>query len=267
MKKSIPFFVAAISASFLSMGTLPALVTPSEAVFQAKNCPKGPTLKVLVLDDVEGALVEVKGSYNLYDPKTGGKLNSAFASSSYFMHPTLDGLKWGTEFPGVYQVTIVPDSPNATILVHGIEYKGMVTAYQIDGTISFVNELSIDDYAASIISERCHDQPLAKETLSALLIAARTDAMHKSQHAKSKYWDVRADEVGYQGAAVCRHDKPFLDAMQQTARMVIGSPQPIAWLNGELPLADMQTKAEAGKDARAILSDNTKCDAIVIARG
>ena len=265
MKKNIPFILAATCACFSPVAPLSALVTPTEEVFQAKNCPKGPTLKILVLDDVEGALVEVKGAYNLYDPKTGKKRSSAFSSSSYFMQPTLDGIKWGTENPGVFQVTIVPDSPNSTILVHGIEYKGMVTAYQIEGAISFVNELSIDDYAASIVSERCQDKPMSKEAISALLIAARTDAMYLSQHGKTKYWDVRAQEVGYQGSAVCRHDKAFLDAAQQTARMIISTPQQVAWIKGELPLEEIQKKAEAGKDARAILADNTKCDAIVLA--
>jgi hypothetical protein len=265
MKKTLPLFFTSAAACFATISPLSALVTPTEEVLQAKNSPKGPTLKLLVLDDVEGALVEVKGAYNVYDPRANKKLTSAFSASSYFMQPTTDGIKWGIEFPGVFQVTIVPDSPHSSILVHGIEYKGMITAYQIDGAISFVNELSIDDYAASIVSERCQGKPLAKEALAALLIAARTDALNASQHGKTKYWDVKAEEVGYQGAAVCRQDKPFLEAMEQTSHMVINSSQPVAWLHGSIPLEEIQKQAEAGKDARAILAGYTKCDAIVLA--
>jgi hypothetical protein len=265
MKTKLPFLLGLTAVSFCQMASPARLQAASEELLQVKNSPKGPTLKVLVLDDVEGALVEVKGAYNLYDPKSGNKLTSAFSSSSYYMQSTTDGLKWGVEFPGIYQIAIVPDSPNSTILVHGIEYKGVVTAYQIEGTIGFVNELSIDDYAASLVSEKSQGKELAKEALSALLIAARTDAMYKSQHGKTKFWHVKANEVGYQGFAVCRQDKTFLDAMRETSQMVLNAPQSIAWFDKGLPLEEIQKKAEAGKDARAILADATNGNSIVLA--
>ncbi len=133
---------------------------PASQLLSMKHRPLGPTIKVMIQQDVEGALVEVKGSYNVYDPGTGKKLETCFAPSSYYMHPTTDGLKWGAEFPDMFQLLIVPDSPKTTILVQGIEYHGMVYAYQADGAIGFVNEVTLDDYTRSIVGTLCQGQDL-----------------------------------------------------------------------------------------------------------
>ena len=226
-----------------------------------------PTIKVLVLQDVEGALVEVKGAYNIYDPHTGKKLESVFTSSAYYMHPTTDGIKWGTEFPGIYQLLLVPDSPKTTILVHGIEYRGAVYAYQMDGTIGFVNEVSLDEYANSVVSSMCQGQNVEPEAIAALAIACRTDALFKSRNGKTKYWDVKASQVCYHGAAAVSLDKPAADALQMTNKMVMQNAKPIAWFNGSTlaaPMQDIQAKAAEGRDAKAILWSFFPNDKIVL---
>lgn len=215
-----------------------------------------PTIKVLVLQDVEGALVEVKGAYNVYDPRTGKKLESAFASSAYYMHPTTDGIKWGTEFPGIFQLLLVPDSPKTSILVHGIEYRGAVYAYQMDGTIGFVNEVSLDDYTNSVVSSMCQGQNVELEAIAALAIACRTDALFKSRNGKNKYWDVKASQVGYHGAAAVSLEKSMIDALQMTKKMVMQNAKPISWFAGNTltaPMQEIQAKAAEGKDAKTIL--------------
>lgn len=230
--------------------------------------PKGPTIKVLLHQDIEGSLVEVKGAYNLYDPHTGKKLKSAFSGSSYYLHPTADGIKWGEEFPGVYQVLIVPDDSKTTVLVQGIEYRGMVYAYQFDGTIGFVNEVTLDDYADSIVAGMIQSQVKEPEAIAALTIAARTDAFQKSQHGKTKYWDVKAVDVGYQGFAVTLHDKAYTAALQATSKMVLNTEKPISWFaTAPVPFQEIQTKAQEGKDAKAILTDFFPDNQIVLATG
>jgi hypothetical protein len=223
---------------------------------ELKYRPKGPTIKVLLLQDVEGALVEVKGSYNLYDPRTGKKLETAFLSSSYYLHPTKDGIKWGAEFPGIYQVLIVPDSPKTSVLVAGIEYTGMVYAYQIDGAIGFVNELSLDDYADSILSSQIKSQIMNPEALATLAIACRSDALYKSRHPTTKYWDVKASQVGYQGCALCVKEPALQKAMTSTSRMILSNGQAVSWFTGKTivaPLEEIEKLASDKKDAKAIL--------------
>ena len=255
--KALPF----LSSALLGLACLTAvpLQAESKSVLSLEAITgqaQTATIKVLVLQDVEGALVEVKGPYNIYDPATGKKLESAFTSSTYYMHPTTDGIKWGAEFPGIFQVLIVPDSPKTSILVHGIEYRGGVYAYQMDGTIGFVNEVPLDDYTNSIVGSFIQGQNVEPEAISALAIACRTDALFKSRNGATKYWDVKGSQVGYQGAATVSVDKPVTDALQVTNKMVLQNAKPISWFNDATPSAPMQEiqgKAADGKDARAIL--------------
>ncbi len=222
-----------------------------------KNWPQGQTIKLLLAQEKEGALVEVKGAYNVYNPLTSAKLDAAFASSSYYLYPTKDGIKWGEEFPGVFQIMIVPDSPATTILVSGIELKGAVYAYQSDAGIGFINEVSLDDYVASILSNEALAEITHPEVLATLAIAARTDALYKSQHPQTAYWAVKAADVRYTGFAATRRDQPFVLAMESTSNMLLNYPmQKVDWFqNGRLPPLDtIETMAEEGKDAKDILT-------------
>jgi stage II sporulation protein D len=220
-----------------------------------KHRIKGPTIKVLVLQDVEGALVEVKGSYNLYDPNTGKKLDTAFSSVSYFMHPTTDGIKWGEEFPGVFQVLIVPDNPKSTVLVQGIEYRGMLYCYQIEGTMGFVNEISLDDYVDAVVGGIIGDKKFEKEALSAIAIACRTDAWYRATHSLTPFWAVKANQVGYQGVAMIPLDSAFSTMMKETRGMILDTNAPIAWFGqNPIPLTEIQKLALDGLTAKAILA-------------
>lgn len=219
------------------------------------HAPQGPTVRLLVLEDVEGALVEVKGGYNAYDPFTGKKLDTAFFASSYYMHTTTDGIKWGAEFPGVYQILLVPDHANASILVQGVEYKGMIYAYQVDGALNFVNEVSVNDYAKSLISDLTAKKTLERESLAALLIAARGDGFYHSQHPKSKYWDVKASQVAYRGSSICRVDNAFNEVADETDGMILRAHKDIGWFEAKnTPVDEIEKEGVDGKHARAILS-------------
>jgi stage II sporulation protein D len=256
MNRILKIFFTAILPVVCITGQLCAVHPTERQTVQVKHMPKGPTVKLLVLQDVEGALVETKSSYNIYDPKTGKKLDRAYTSASYYMHPTVDGIKWGQEFPGIYQVLLVPDDPKSTILVHGIEYHGMIYAYQVEGTIGFVNEVGIDQYAESAVSALTQGQTLDKEAYAALLIAARTDAMNKISNPKTKYWDIKADQTLYQGAGNSCREKAFLEACQSTSQMVLHTTQAVAWFStSTAPLQEIQQKAGEGKDAKAILTE------------
>jgi stage II sporulation protein D len=221
----------------------------------------GPSLRVQLMHDVDGAQVEVKGPYNVFDPRTGRKLDSAYLSSSYYMYPTRDGVRWGQEFPSIYQLLLVPDRADTTVMVAGTEYRGMAYLYQIKGTLGGVNELSLEDFVRSLLSSHIPVEVTEKEALAALAIALRTETLSWLANAQNPYWDIRANTVGYKGSAVERKDRPFIDAISHTKDLIIkkgGTSDlvSIRWFSiGEpmAPIQDMQQLAKEGKDARAIL--------------
>ena len=155
-----------------------------------KHRPQSPTVKLLLAKDQDGAQIEVKGGYFVYDPFTGKQIDNAYTGSSCYMYPTTEGIKWGEEFPGVHQLLIVPKY--GTFLVSGIEYRGMLYAYQIEGALAFVNELAVDDLVDSILSSKISPKISNKEVLAALAIVARGDALTKSYDTKSAYYDMKA---------------------------------------------------------------------------
>lgn len=247
----------------LTTCSLAADTTPEgvERLEEVRERFQAPTVRVQLFRGVEGALVEVKGGYNVYDPRTGKKLDSAYFSSSYYMNPTVDGLKWGQEFPGVFQLLLVPDKTNTTLLVGGTEYRGMAYLYQIKGSLNAVNELSIDDFVASLLSTHIPQEITDKEALAALAIALRTETLNWMAQGKTPYWDLKAETVGYLGSSIERHDTPFMEALKSTRGLVVKNAKSpdlvnIRWFAlGETmaPVQDMVKASQDGKDARAIL--------------
>ncbi|MCE5295010.1 MAG: hypothetical protein LLF94_10430 [Chlamydiales bacterium] len=242
---------------------LSAEVTPEgkQVLEEIQERFHSPTIRIQLMSDAEGSQIEVKGAYNVYDPRTGKKLDTAFTGSSYYMYPTVDGIKWGTEFPGIYQVLIVPDKVSTTLLVSGTEYRGMAYLYQMKGTLGGVNEVSLEEFVSSILSTHIPADITEQEALAALAIALRTEALYWLGTATNQYWDVKAGTVGYRGAAVERHDPAFDEALKTTKDMVMkkmGSDDLVSvrWFSaGETvaPVHEMQKLAKEGKDARAIL--------------
>lgn len=179
-----------------------------------------PNIRVLVANDLDGAVVEVKGRYSIYDPYTEEKVSTRFIGKSKYIQALKGGLRWGEEFPGLYQLKIKPEDPQGTILVNGIEYKGALYVYDIGGGISLVNEVDIEDYLNSLLALE-FNAPLHPETLSAIAIAARTNAYFQTVNPKNTYWAVDAQHTGYQGFAVTEHAKEIEDAVKATRYMVL----------------------------------------------
>lgn len=219
----------------------------------------GPSIRIQLMQDTDGALVEVKGRYNVYDPKTGKQLDTAFASSSYYMYPTTDGLKWGGEFPGVYQLLIVPDKLDTTVLVAGTEYHGIAYLYQMQHVLGAVNETSLEDFVDSLLSTHLPTTVTHKEAIAAAAIALRTQAFRMMEQSENPYWDIRARDVGYRGSSVERTEAAFVEALRNTKGLIVQSgslPVDVKWFTGSdasLPAEEIQRLADEGKDARAIL--------------
>lgn len=167
------------------------------------EAPNASTTKVLLKDRIPGEMLEITGSYNVYDPALNKKIGTRFGDKRYFAQPTASGIKWGEQFPGVYQIEIVPDdAEQTTILLGGIQYKGSMLVYQIGQQLSFVNKVTVEDFIQSQVSQAIMGQEINDEALAALIIVARTNATYQTQRDSSAHWFVKAKEGSYFGQGV-----------------------------------------------------------------
>jgi len=198
----------------------------SFANYFRKSAPATPpTIKVLIVHDRPGVVVEVKGKYKIYDPHSGSHISTRYVGKRKFIQAVRDGIKWGEEFPGVHQLLIVPDEKETTSVVDGIEYKGLIYVYDIGGAISVVNQIPIEEYLSSILIAQ-YRQPLPEELLNAIAIAARTAAYYRSDSPKSEYWSVDGRQVGYYGYAAARQTNAMEKAIRDTRYMVMSHAAP-----------------------------------------
>lgn len=190
--------------------------------FSKSGVAKPPKIRVLIVNDQQGVVIEVKGKYKIYDPHTGDHISTRFVGKRKFMQAVRDGLKWGEEFPGLYQLLIVPDEKTTTTIVDGIEYRGPIFVYDIGGTISVINEVSIEDFLSSTLVQN-YSKKMPEELLAAIVIAARTNAYDAAAHPKNPYWSVDSRSVDYKGYAVVDPKSDVEKAIINTRYMVMSN--------------------------------------------
>lgn len=183
------------------VGPLNAGVWETVAGHFSKASNRQPTIKPLLVHDKIGVILEVKGKYKIVDPHTGKHISTRFTGKRKFIQATKEGLKWGEEFPGVHQLLIVPDEKLTTTIVDGIEYPGLIFVYDVDGMISVVNQVPVEQFLSHSLSQY-QKQQMPEEALAAVVIAARTTAYYYAENPKTEYWSVEAQQLGYQGVAV-----------------------------------------------------------------
>lgn len=166
--------------------------------FKDRNRPEPPTIRVLILHDVEGANLQVQGKYSLYDPYTNSHISSRFSGKSRYIQALRDGLKWGEAFPGLYQLRIQPKESSTITIIDGHQYDGPVYIYDIGGTLSAVTQIPVEDYVSAVLTAY-QNHYLEPEALAALAIVARTNAYFQASNPKNTYWAVDAQKVGYPG--------------------------------------------------------------------
>jgi stage II sporulation protein D len=171
---------------------------PITDYFRGGTKAQPPTIRILIVHDVDGLNLEVYGKYSLYDPYTNSYISSRFTGKSRYLEALSDGLKWGEAFPGLYQLKIKPDEAAARTIINGHEYKGEIYIYDIGGTISIVNQIPVEEYVRSIVATQSN-RSLDPETLAALAITARTYAYFHTMNPKNTYWMIDAQKVGYNG--------------------------------------------------------------------
>lgn len=190
------------------------------AYFKRASGEPNDSLRILVVHDKPGVVLEVKGKYKIYDPNVKRHMGKGYMGKRKYIQPLSDGLKWGEEFPGVFQIVVMPEDKTTTMVVDGIEYKGNIYVYDIGGTISVVNEIPFDEYVKTILSSKLK-QPLPEEALAALAITARTNAYFMKQNSRSDFWDVESKQIGYQGFAISNPSSLIEQAAKNTHNMVM----------------------------------------------
>lgn len=220
-----------------------------KSAFVSSEKPKPPMIKVLIAHDIDAAMLEVKGKYNIIDPYKNTRLGTRFVGKAHLIQALAGGLKWGEEFPGTYQIEIIPDDNTVTTVIDGIEYHGNIYIYDIGGTISIVNEVDIEDYLSSILALQ-YEKPVAEEAMAAAAIAARTDAYYKATNAPNPYWHVDAKKVNYLGNGVAHRKNGVDEALAATRYMVINR----VGAYDNFSIAEADKAAKKGDSAAKILA-------------
>lgn len=233
--------------------------------------PAPPTVKVLVLHDQDGAILEVKGKYRVIDPHNKEELTHLrFSGKSQYVQALDSGMKWGEEFPDTHQIALIPAAPDTEIYVNGYRYPGSVYIYDTrkNNKISVVNELPIEDYLVLSLNNR-YSSNLSDETLAALAIAERTNTYFQAQHPKSKFFAIDDHQSDYKGVRSIDPNSGIQKALRNTRYMVMSrtglyegivTPFPVSWEqkpssgeNAQITLNDAEGMARQGKHAAAIL--------------
>lgn len=189
-------------------------------LFGVEKAEAPTTVKVLVGQKAEGAMLQVTAGHNVFNPYDGRRVGTRFMGKNQFIRPTGNGLHWGEEFPQVFQLLVVPDSETSTILIDGVQYAGSMYIYQVKDKIYFVNELPVESYMASILATR-FDQALPDEAMNAIAICARTQVAYQVENPKNRYWHVDAREVNYQGYSVAAAHPHVQRALNRTKGMIM----------------------------------------------
>ena len=145
MKKILKLFIFLIP-----LNTLFADVS----VVNKDNDPesKPATIKVRLFSSDKGALVEAKGPYEVINTMNGRKLSWGKSNKRFHMYGHDSGIKWGENFLGIFQITLLPKSEHSRFLINGIEYPGVIEIYNAQNSLVVINELTIEAFLKSLLS-------------------------------------------------------------------------------------------------------------------
>ena len=178
-----------------------------------------PTVRVLLTKLSNDALVEVRGRYFLYNPKTNAPIAMSSKKKRARIYTSDAGLIWGDPLPGIFEIRIVPADAQSSILVGGIQYKGSIEVYSIGGTLNIVNELDAEDYLKAILPHKIREK-YSKETLDAIAITERTHLYHLIQKDSYASWQIEAEKEGYLGGSSSQ-DGAVLQALGRTRSLIL----------------------------------------------
>ncbi len=202
-----------------------------------------PTVRVLVARDATNLLLEVQGKFRVYDPGSGEYLSNG-SGKKCMLRGLEDGLQWGEEYPGHFQVQVVPRAPSTSIFLNGIQYQGSLAIYLVEDKMFAVNEVKVEDYLHSLLPAYLEGGPRG-EALAAAAIVARTDLLAQVSSRPNAIWHLDGRKVGYLGFA-CSYQDPELDRAIDTTKGLVmvageaGHPFRCCW--EDLPSAPLSAR-------------------------
>ncbi|MBN1914510.1 MAG: SpoIID/LytB domain-containing protein [Parachlamydiales bacterium] len=233
MKRShfISFFIFIGSALFANPATMSTPTNPEK-------------IAILLEKDVSEALLEVRGPYSIYNPYDGTKISSGLFGKRYLLRTITTGIKWGEEFVGYHQITIVPKSHKTSIILNGIEYEGSIIVYKVGDKLNIINKLDIESYLKATLPLK-FPYPYESEVMAAVSIAARTTAYMQVLSNKNAFWHICASDVDYQGSIQNIPNSPVSKAVDATRDLIL-----VKSFEGEIyPFMASWTEHSAGKTA------------------
>jgi len=242
--------------------------------FTRRAAPKPPSIRILVTDDAYELDLAINGPYRIYDPRTGNHVITRKIGKRDMLRTTGEGIKWGEEFPGVHQIQIIPAGGETVVTVNDVDYEGSVYIYDVQGRLSVVNSLDLEDFLSNVLAPM-FQKPESEEVLAAVAITARTNAYFLAENPRNPYWAINAEQVGYGGINKNAQTTAIDEAIRDTRYMVmsrtgayegITTPFPAQWKGGggaarsprsvvsQITLEEAAKLADGGENAAQILS-------------
>ncbi|MFZ4773556.1 MAG: SpoIID/LytB domain-containing protein [Chlamydiia bacterium] len=213
----------------LWFGSFFGQVEPEQDFSIPKQDPKV-QVKVLVKGRVPAFFLDVKGEFEVIDPKNGKRQIRSYAPKKGTIQ-IKDGIKWIDSFWGIHQIKVIPQQ-NDPLLVDGVEYFGSLEVIEADNLLHIINEVSVEDYIKSYLVQHFSERVISKTVLEALSIVIRTDIYHTLMRNRQAFFHIDAKKVGYQGSSL-RGLYPVIDrAVDQTQNKILlykGRPFPSTW--------------------------------------
>lgn len=205
---------------FLCFVTSALVASTQEETYSTQESGPVAQVKVLLKKNVEGALIEVKGGYDVIDPFTQKKVSNGFKGKRFYLYPHSEGIKWGEDFAGIYQIKITPKDPVSSVLVDGIQYKGNLEIYHVDNKITIINEVDAENYLKSVLSNPSFES-YESSVIDAIAIAARTQIYYQIQHHDRAFWHIDAKESNYKGHALAHFSPKVIKSVDNTRFLVM----------------------------------------------
>ncbi|MEM7175647.1 MAG: SpoIID/LytB domain-containing protein [Chlamydiota bacterium] len=216
-------FAFAFSTAFLSAATS----KPSKTIQTAKP----PTIRVLLSQGDKGALLEARGAFAVFNPENGKKLSSGIKSKRFYLYPHEEGIKWGEDFPGIFQLQIVPTEPTTTFLIDGIQYRGAIEVYHIENTLSIINEVDVETFLKATLTEKVSPE-LLQPVLNAIAIIARTNTYYTALLNHASFYHLKAEDIDYHGIGLTKQNLAIEQAIESTRHLIMTyrhQPFPATW--------------------------------------
>lgn len=205
--------LATMSVLFFPMALQTATVDiPTDASQKTKPA----TIKVLLNKLVSEAIVTAKGKFRVYNCTTNQMIDFGKDKWGRIVY-TKRGLQWGDRFPGYLSMRIVPSDSDSILYVNGNPYKGCLEVHGINGTITIINEVDIENFLKAMIPCKLREK-LDKEVLDALVIVERTHFAFLAQKNSKAAWQLSANEINYCGV---KESTAFIDEATDRTRGII----------------------------------------------